>query len=274
MGADVLEFDVHLTKDCVPIVIHDDHLKRCSDIKGKFPEHPSTLVNNYTWKEISRLDAGSWFVDQLEKSPKERIRFLRLLTEQEELDYISPEERKYYQSGEVRHPTLEEVLLFAQNKSCYLNIEIKQLPRFYPDIAKLVVQTVEKCNMLDRVWVSSFDHYQLVEVKRYNPNIPTAILCKDRLYNPGDYCVDIVGADAYHPCCYGPMDSVGFFSSSYKDYGQLLNEAVMNARSRGLHVNAWTINIKKYMKMLLKIGATGIITDYLNRLQEVISDLS
>lgn len=53
LGADWLEFDVRMSSDGVPVVIHDATLKRTST--GKGPVHAKTLA------ELRRLDAGSWF---------------------------------------------------------------------------------------------------------------------------------------------------------------------------------------------------------------------
>src|SRR5215510_13684381 len=52
LGADALEFDVALTKDGVPVVIHDDTLDRTTDGRGP--------VEDSTYEEVARLDAGSW----------------------------------------------------------------------------------------------------------------------------------------------------------------------------------------------------------------------
>ncbi|RSL29882.1 glycerophosphodiester phosphodiesterase [Salibacterium salarium] len=52
---DGLELDVHLTKDGVPVVIHDHTVDRTTDGHG--------LVKNFTAEELKELDAGSWFGD-------------------------------------------------------------------------------------------------------------------------------------------------------------------------------------------------------------------
>ncbi len=52
LGADALEFDVALTLDGVPVVIHDDALDRTTDGRGP--------VEQATFDEIRALDAGSW----------------------------------------------------------------------------------------------------------------------------------------------------------------------------------------------------------------------
>ena len=54
-GADVIECDVHLTADGVPVVIHDETLDRTTDGRGP--------VSGATVAELRALDAGSWFGD-------------------------------------------------------------------------------------------------------------------------------------------------------------------------------------------------------------------
>ncbi|WP_164668696.1 glycerophosphodiester phosphodiesterase [Virgibacillus doumboii] len=52
-GADGIETDVHLTKDNIPILIHDERLKRTTDGSG--------YIKDYTFEQLKQLDAGSWF---------------------------------------------------------------------------------------------------------------------------------------------------------------------------------------------------------------------
>jgi len=52
-GIDAIEFDVRLTADGVPVVLHDDRLERTTD--GRGPVAKASL------QSIRRLDAGSWF---------------------------------------------------------------------------------------------------------------------------------------------------------------------------------------------------------------------
>lgn len=53
IGVDMVEFDVHLAADGVPVVIHDDDLARTTN--GRGPVKPRTSA------ELRALDAGSWF---------------------------------------------------------------------------------------------------------------------------------------------------------------------------------------------------------------------
>jgi glycerophosphoryl diester phosphodiesterase len=50
LGADAVEFDIRLSKDGVPIVIHDDTVDRTTDGKGD--------VHGFTAGQLQKLDAG------------------------------------------------------------------------------------------------------------------------------------------------------------------------------------------------------------------------
>lgn len=51
-----IELDVQLSKDGVPVVIHDYKLRRTTNTSG--------FVKDYTMEQLSRLDNGSWFSPQ------------------------------------------------------------------------------------------------------------------------------------------------------------------------------------------------------------------
>jgi glycerophosphoryl diester phosphodiesterase len=56
LGSDMIELDIHLSKDREVVVIHDDTLDRTTDGRGK--------VVDFTVKELKKLDAGSRFGSQ------------------------------------------------------------------------------------------------------------------------------------------------------------------------------------------------------------------
>ncbi len=52
-GAEGIELDVHLSRDGVPVVIHDDRLERTTNGQGR--------IAAARLHELRRLDAGSWY---------------------------------------------------------------------------------------------------------------------------------------------------------------------------------------------------------------------
>jgi glycerophosphoryl diester phosphodiesterase len=53
MQADGIETDVQLTKDHVPVLIHDESINRTTNKRG--------LVRKLTYEQLQQLDAGGWF---------------------------------------------------------------------------------------------------------------------------------------------------------------------------------------------------------------------
>lgn len=60
---DFIEIDVQLTKDLIPVTIHDDTLDRTSDVSkiGRFANRRPWKVCDFTLEELRSLDFGSWF---------------------------------------------------------------------------------------------------------------------------------------------------------------------------------------------------------------------
>ncbi len=60
-GYRMVEFDVKLSSDGVPFLLHDDTLDRTTDGRGP--------AGARTWSELARLDAGSWHSRAFEREP-------------------------------------------------------------------------------------------------------------------------------------------------------------------------------------------------------------
>lgn len=52
-GVKWIEFDVALTKDQVPVILHDENLRRTTNGRGSIAE--------MIWSDVAQLDAGGWF---------------------------------------------------------------------------------------------------------------------------------------------------------------------------------------------------------------------
>jgi glycerophosphoryl diester phosphodiesterase len=60
-GAQGIELDVHLSRDGVPVVIHDEEVRRTTDGRGP--------VARLTLQQLRRLDAGRWFAPAFAGEP-------------------------------------------------------------------------------------------------------------------------------------------------------------------------------------------------------------
>ncbi|CAM5736320.1 Hydrolase OS=Streptomyces tendae OX=1932 GN=GUR47_23375 PE=4 SV=1 [Streptomyces tendae] len=59
--ADHVEIDVQRTKDGKLVNFHDCTMERTTDIEDLYPDRPRYRVSDFTWNELRRLDAGTWF---------------------------------------------------------------------------------------------------------------------------------------------------------------------------------------------------------------------
>lgn len=136
-GCDGLERDVHLSKDGVPVVIHDETLDRTTDGKG--------LVGAHTLEQLKHVDAGSWF-DQAYKGET-------IPTLAEVLDLL----RDHQFAG-------------------MLNFELKTDEIAYPEIEETVLALVAAYRPSYRVVYSSFNYQTLERLHQLNPAIEFGIL--------------------------------------------------------------------------------------------------
>lgn len=79
-GADYIETDVQMTKDGQAVLFHDDTLERITGVQGK--------IADYTYEELSGMDAGKWFSDDYAGE--------QILTLQQMLEQVRDSEAKIY----------------------------------------------------------------------------------------------------------------------------------------------------------------------------------
>jgi glycerophosphoryl diester phosphodiesterase len=256
VGADAWEIDVHPTRDGRLVVMHDDTLDRTTNARKAFPDRKPWYVTDFTLDEIRTLDAGSWFGRD---DPFGQIK----------AGAVSADEVKSYVGEKV--PTLEEVLRFTRESGHLLDIEIKQMPRRYPDIVKKVVEAVEAENMVERVVISCFDHTCVAQIKSLNRKLMAGPISNDRVADPARYVKSIVRGDAWFAS--GQVVGAGSLAfsgsntvpASYKA-ADLNGDDLRALRKAGVPVFVWTINDEPTMRGLIEAGVTGIVTDFPQRL--------
>ncbi|HEX7556623.1 MAG TPA: glycerophosphodiester phosphodiesterase family protein, partial [Leptolinea sp.] len=62
VGADLWECDVALTADGIPVILHDDNLRRTSNASSVYPNRKPWKLQTFTLEELKKLDFGSWFL--------------------------------------------------------------------------------------------------------------------------------------------------------------------------------------------------------------------
>lgn len=233
MGGDILELDVHLTRDGVVVVSHDETIDRMSDGKG--------LITEQSLAELRTFDFGYRF------SPDGGNSFP-------------------YRGKGVTIPTLEEV--FQRFPGRRTNIEIKQTT---PPMEKQVWELIRKYQMEEKVLINSFpsepvkrwlaltgDRTAIGATRGHMYEFVAYWLLRlDRLYQPK--------VDAFQLPTSNKLGPVTIRLDTPR--------LIKTAHRLGIKVHYWTINDEETMRRLLSVGADGIITDFPDRAYKVMQEM-
>lgn len=144
---DYLELDVRLSKDEVPIIIHDATINRTSNGGKQF-------VHDLTLEQLKSYDYGSWFDEKF--------------------------------SGETI-PTLEELFQLVEKENIKLNVELKNGPIIPENLEEKVLDLVYKYNLQNRVLFSSFDHQSLLRLYELDKTIKAGLVFHVNLIDMYNY---------------------------------------------------------------------------------------
>jgi glycerophosphoryl diester phosphodiesterase len=70
---DQIQVDVRLTFDGVPVLVHDGDLQRTTNIAKIYPKRRNDPISSFTYEELKKLDAGSWFDARFAGEPIARL---------------------------------------------------------------------------------------------------------------------------------------------------------------------------------------------------------
>ena len=147
-------------------------------------------------------------------------------------------------------PTIEEILAFGREHEIGLHLEIK--PEGPSGAEHAIVGALHACGEVARSVVISFDVSTLRRVRQLDPLVMTGFLYSDR---SGDVVATAVNAGA---------------RQLLPRADRVTRELVGNAHAHDLKVVAWTANAPEEMQKLIAAGVDGIITDYPDRLVELL----
>jgi len=138
LGADGLEFDVHLSRDGIVVIHHDDTLERTTNGRGRLRDH--------TADELARLDAGYRFTpagtDGGTSFP--------------------------FRGTGIGVPTLHDVLRRYPQARLIIELKVND-----PDLAERALREVRAAGALERVAFGAFGWRVLHAVREYEPGIKT-----------------------------------------------------------------------------------------------------
>lgn len=236
IGADVLEFDIHMTRDGHLVSIHDVSVDRTTDGTGD--------VNDMTLEEIQALDAGYRF---------------------EDLDG----EYSYRDEG-VQIPTVDEVFEAFSDTGMLFNVEIKDTndPNLFNEMAEKLWSLIKEYDLEEKVITVSFDQ-EIVNIM-LDVSSGHALVAGGR----GEITKFVVLHKLFLNGLYAQHVNALQIPTSDSGINLKDRKIIRGAQKRGMQTHYWTIDDKKTMQELIDLGADGIMTDRPDLLVELLDDSS
>ncbi len=222
LGADGLELDVHLSRDGIVVVHHDEELGRTTGGTG--------LVSSLTAAELASVDAGRWFRPIASEPPK-------------------PDAAEFPFRGQgLGVPRLRDVLDRYPGVPIIIELKVNQ-----PELARRTIDDVRAAGAIERVSLGSFGWRVLHAAREYEPRIPTGASREEArwaLYR--SWIGWPLGRPSYRELQVPERAGATTIISP---------RFIAHAQRAGLPVKVWTVNDLNDMRRLIQWGVNGIITD-------------
>jgi glycerophosphoryl diester phosphodiesterase len=140
-------------------------------------------------------------------------------------------------------PALSEVLDWLKTNKLVCNIELKNGLIPYKGMEEKIIDLVRKYDVMDRIIISSFNHYSIVYSCSLAPEIETAPLFLEGIYMPWIYS-QAIRAKGIHP-----------------KYTTMSDEVIIKTIENGIAVRPYTVNKEADLHRLFNINCTALITD-------------
>lgn len=242
LGVTTLEFDVVISKDNKVIVSHEPFMNHeiCKQpngtpiLKNKEEGHN---IYQLTYDEIKAYDSGTTYFEKFPHQVKIK----------------------------THKPSLQDVISETSriDASILYNIEIKRKTKWdnihHPDFktfADLVIKELSSMDVLKRTTVQCFD----IETLRYiNNEYPE---------------VKLVYLVANENSIQKNMDLLGFKPFVYSPYFKMIDKYDVDfCKKSSIKLIPWTVNDFDDLRAQIELGVDGIITDYPDRLLQMVKSL-
>ncbi len=252
LGADYLEADLQRTKDGVIICLHDNDLKRTTNIEEVFPGRALFPASMFTLAELKKLDAGTWFNKANPDFARESYVGLSILTLDELIDIAE-----------------------ANNDSIGLYLETKK-PELFPNIEKELFELLDKRGWVDnpnkKLILQTFSNTSLKLLNQYFPNTPKCML----LWNGEEFLFGgVTPSKLKNALEFGVEHGAGIVGPSFKgemnEYFNLMEDWMLEMyHSMGYIIHPYTFDTKSDLSYTKKsegqfTNRTDLLLNYYGR---------
>ncbi|HEX7394498.1 MAG TPA: glycerophosphodiester phosphodiesterase family protein [Anaerolineaceae bacterium] len=228
-GAYGLEGDIRISLDGVLFFMHDDTLKRTTNVATVFPGRENENAANFTFSELRQLSAGYWFVQQ---DPYGSIA----------TGLVQSSDVERYKTELV--PSLAEVLKVVKDKKLVFIFDLIAPPGNHPYFNKffeICLQQIKDAGIDNQIWFL-VDGDQLQKVGAAAPDM-TLVAGID----PGAAALpEILKAQGYT-----------IINTEYS----IPPASIQDYRQAGFGVNLWTVDEPWQFSRLWLLGVSSITTN-------------
>jgi glycerophosphoryl diester phosphodiesterase len=232
-GGDAIESDIQVTRDGVPVLLHDADLLRVAGTARDVAE--------LTRMELERLDAGYHFTI-------------------DDRGHVEPDDDAAFRAKGLRVPTLEEA--FTRFPDARFNLEIKTNAH---DAVASVVALVERFERADLTLLAAADDgiMRALRAELARRRVPAATSA-----SVSDVAAVIRTAlEGATP----PAEIMALQIPTQFGDRELVTPALLDhAHRHGVAVHVWTVNEEREMHRLLDLGVDGLVTDFPGRLRDLV----
>lgn len=245
LGVNTLEMDVVISKDLQVVVSHepwmnDQFCSRPDDIPVEKNSEEKYNLYNMDYSVIATFDCGK----------RGNSKF--------------PFQKKIPANKPLLNEVITTVETFLKANDLPLvtyNIEIKSEPDsdtvFHPDpktFVDILYRELKNHDCINRIYLQSFDVRILQEIKNKDPKMTLALLVEN---------TDGLEVN---------LNRLGFKPEIYSPYFKLVtDDLVKDLHEKNIKLIPWTVNEISEMTKMLEMDVDGIITDYPDRLIELIN---
>ena len=233
-GADAIESDVQVTRDGIPVLLHDADVGRVTEASGG--------VDTMALVELEALDAGHHF------SIDDRGR-------------AEPDNDAAFRGQGARVPTVEAA--FAAFPDARFNLEIKTAAN---DTVARVVELVAKLDRADRTLLTAGNNALMRSLRAAlaDRGVDAATSA-----SVSDVVAVVQSAVEGRP---PPAEIQALqIPTHFGDRVLVSAELIEHAHRHDIRIHVWTINEPEEMERLLDLGVDGLVTDFPGRAARLVA---
>ncbi len=224
------EFDVQISNDGIPFLMHDGTLERTTNVSEEFPARAEDPASSFNISDLKQLNAGEWF---LERDP------YKLIAKGE----VPSNLMTVYRNASI--PTLEEAMIYSKAAGLLVDVDFKPPPDthpFYDQYFNICLSVLIAADYANNTWVTSYNREWLNLTQSLAPTMTTAL----SLRFPDKISVEEFQATGYD-----------MLNSPHERANKLLRDYNEN----NVTINVWTVNMASRFQQLWALGVSSVTTD-------------